>query len=96
MEHDRLDFLPAVELLAKHAGLEIPREATRDKDIKRQKDNLFSILEQLFEEPAVLFKEKINLKLPGGNGFKAHQDAPAFAAFKQIFHITAMISIFKS
>jgi DNA primase len=46
MEHDRLDFLPAVELLAKHAGLEIPREATPDKDVKRQKDNLFSILEQ--------------------------------------------------
>ncbi len=58
--------------------------------------HLFSILEQLFEEPAVLFKEKINLKLPGGNGFKAHQDAPAFAAFKQSFHITAMISIDES
>ena len=27
MEHDRLDFLPAVELLAKNAGLEIPRES---------------------------------------------------------------------
>ena len=54
---------------------------------------IFSILEQLLDEPAVLFKEKINLKLPSGNGFKAHQDAPAFAAFEQHFHITAMISI---
>ena len=26
MEFDRLDFLPAVELLAKNAGMEIPRE----------------------------------------------------------------------
>ena len=46
MEHDRLDFLPAVELLAKHAGLEIPRESAPDKHATRQKDNLFSILEK--------------------------------------------------
>ena len=57
---------------------------------------LFYILSQLFGEPAVLFKEKINLKLPKGNGFKAHQDAPAFAAFEQKYHITAMISIDQS
>jgi hypothetical protein len=31
----------------------------------------------LLGEPAVLFKDKINLKLPGGDGFKAHQDAQA-------------------
>jgi DNA primase len=46
MEHDRLDFLPAVELLAKNAGLEIPRESKPDKGFAKQKDNLFSILEQ--------------------------------------------------
>ena len=56
-------------------------------------NRLFSVLQQLLEEPATLFKEKINLKLPSGNGFTAHQDAPAFAAFEQYFHITAMISI---
>jgi DNA primase len=27
MEFDRIDFMPAVELLAKNAGLEVPREA---------------------------------------------------------------------
>ncbi|MEC7983842.1 MAG: phytanoyl-CoA dioxygenase family protein, partial [Myxococcota bacterium] len=54
---------------------------------------LFEILAVLFDEEALLFKEKINFKLPGGNGFTAHQDAPAFAAFEQTFHITAMISI---
>ena len=59
-------------------------------------ERLFAILEQLFGEPGVLFKEKINLKLPKGNGFKAHQDAPAFAAFEQKYHITAMISIDES
>ena len=32
---------------------------------------------ELFGEPAVLFKEKINFKMPGGAGFKAHQDQQA-------------------
>ncbi len=31
-------------------------------------------VEQLLGEPGVLFKEKINFKLPGGSGFKPHQD----------------------
>lgn len=50
-------------------------------------------LSQLLGEPAVLFKEKINFKLPGGQGFAPHQDAPAFATFGQRYHITAMISV---
>ncbi len=32
---------------------------------------------ELFGEPAVLFKEKINFKLPGGGGFEPHQDHQA-------------------
>lgn len=32
---------------------------------------------QLLGEEAVLFKEKINFKLPGGDGFKPHQDSQA-------------------
>jgi ectoine hydroxylase-related dioxygenase (phytanoyl-CoA dioxygenase family) len=32
---------------------------------------------QLLDEEAVLFKEKINFKMPGGDGFKAHQDSQA-------------------
>lgn len=55
--------------------------------------SLLGVLEQLFGEPAVLFKEKINYKQAGGSGFTAHQDAPAFAAFGQEFHITAMVSV---
>lgn len=54
---------------------------------------LMGILGELMGEPAALFKEKINLKLPGGQGFAAHQDAPAFVAFGQRYHITAMIGI---
>lgn len=33
---------------------------------------------QLLGEPAVLYKEKVNYKHPGGAGFAAHQDAPAY------------------
>jgi 2-aminoethylphosphonate dioxygenase len=52
-----------------------------------------AIVAALFGEPAVLFKEKINYKLPGGNGFAPHQDAPAFTSFGQSLHITLMISV---
>ena len=44
MEFDRMDFLPAVEMLAKNVGLEIPREAAPDRAVSKQKDNLYSIL----------------------------------------------------
>jgi len=48
---------------------------------------------QLFGEESVLFKEKINFKLPGGKGFKPHQDAPAWTTFNQNRHITATVAI---
>ena len=32
------------------------------------------IVSQLFGEEAVLYKEKINFKLPSGEEFKPHQD----------------------
>ena len=44
MEHDRLDFLPAVELLAKHVGLEVPREAVANPEAKQRRDDLYSVL----------------------------------------------------
>jgi len=54
---------------------------------------VWDILQTLMQEPAVLFKEKINFKFPGGKGFAAHQDAPAFKSFAQDYHITALIPI---
>ena len=42
-------------------------------------------------ENMVLFKEKINLKEPGGNGFKAHQDYPAWSDFPPKFFCTAAL-----
>lgn len=48
---------------------------------------------ELFGEPAVLFKEKINFKLPGGGGFRAHQDVQAGWDAYAALHVTALVSI---
>lgn len=58
-----------------------------------QSSELTRVLELLLGEPAALFKEKINFKLPGGAGFQPHQDAPAFTAFGQSYHVTVMIAV---
>jgi hypothetical protein len=48
---------------------------------------------QLLESPAVLFKDKINFKLPGGGGFELHQDQQAgWSAYAPLF-ITALVSV---
>ncbi|MEC8023169.1 MAG: phytanoyl-CoA dioxygenase family protein [Myxococcota bacterium] len=52
-----------------------------------------AIVSRLMGEPAVLYKEKINFKKPGGGGFTAHQDAPAFATFGHTYHITMMVAV---
>ena len=38
---------------------------------------LLQTVSELLGEPPVLFKEKINFKMPGANGFTPHQDAQA-------------------
>jgi ectoine hydroxylase-related dioxygenase (phytanoyl-CoA dioxygenase family) len=48
---------------------------------------------ELFGEEAVLFKDKINFKLPGGDGFREHQDVQAGWDEFADLHITAMIAI---
>lgn len=48
---------------------------------------------ELFGEEAVLFKDKINFKLPGGDGFKEHQDVQAGWDTYAGLHITAMVAI---
>jgi ectoine hydroxylase-related dioxygenase (phytanoyl-CoA dioxygenase family) len=56
-------------------------------------DKLRGAVARLFGEPAVLFKDKINFKLPGGDGFKPHQDQQAgWSTYADLF-ITAMVSI---
>lgn len=56
-------------------------------------EDLKSACSQLFKERAVLFKEKINFKFPGGSGFEAHQDAQAgWERYAELF-ITATVII---
>jgi len=54
---------------------------------------LLNVLNELMGEPPTLFKEKINFKLAGGAGFKAHQDAPAFTGLVDTSFITAMLTL---
>ena len=49
---------------------------------------------QLAGAPVVVFKEKINFKQPGGDGFEPHQDAQAgWDGYGHSFHISVAIAI---
>jgi ectoine hydroxylase-related dioxygenase (phytanoyl-CoA dioxygenase family) len=45
----------------------------------------------LLGEPAVLYKEKINYKPPGGAGYAPHQDAPAYRFVET--HVSCMVAV---
>ena len=51
---------------------------------------------QLFGEEPVLFKDKINFKCPGGDGFKAHQDVQAGWSVYAQDYISMLVSIDRS
>ena len=56
-------------------------------------DKLLGRAGDLLEGPAVLFKDKINMKLPGGDGFKPHQDQQAgWSVYAPLF-VTALVAI---
>ncbi|MCG8379838.1 MAG: phytanoyl-CoA dioxygenase family protein [Proteobacteria bacterium] len=57
------------------------------------KGKIQQITSQLFDDEAILFKDKINFKMPGGDGFKAHQDVQAGWDRYGKVHITALVSI---
>jgi hypothetical protein len=52
---------------------------------------IVDVLAQLFHEPPVLFKEKINYKHPGGGGFAPHQDASAYRFVDH--HISVLVPV---
>jgi len=52
---------------------------------------IMDVLADLLGEPAVLFKEKINYKQPGGGGFAPHQDAAAYRFVDH--HISCMVPL---
>ena len=56
-------------------------------------DKLRAASSELFGEEAVLYKDKINFKLPGGDGFELHQDQQAGWGTYADFFITALVSI---
>jgi predicted HD phosphohydrolase len=56
-----------------------------------QEGRLLQTVSGFFGEPAVLFKEKINHKQPGGAGFAPHQDAPAYRFVDH--HISCMVPV---
>jgi hypothetical protein len=56
-------------------------------------DRLLGRAGDLLGEPAVLFKDKINLKLPGGGGFAPHQDQQAgWSVYAPLF-VTALVAV---
>jgi len=55
---------------------------------------MLHMVSQLFGERAILFKEKVNYKLPGGQGFSPHQDASSgWWKYGQTLHISSLLSI---
>lgn len=56
-------------------------------------EELRSILAQVTRDDMLLFKDKINYKLAGGNGFQAHLDAPAYDHIGEIEHTTANLAV---
>ena len=56
------------------------------------KDIISMAVSTLFGEQAVLFKEKINFKLPGGGGFLCHQDTVAYIGLAER-HISVMVAV---
>ena len=56
-------------------------------------DRMQGVVSELFGEQSVLFKDKINFKMPGSDGFKAHQDVQAGWDTYASLHITALVSI---
>jgi len=52
------------------------------------------MVSELFGEPACLFKEKVNMKLPGGGGFAPHQDVQAgWDMYGQTLHISVLVGL---
>jgi ectoine hydroxylase-related dioxygenase (phytanoyl-CoA dioxygenase family) len=52
---------------------------------------LLQIASDLLGEPAVLFKEKLNYKHPGGAGYAPHQDIPAYPGLSRC--VTCLVSV---
>ena len=57
------------------------------------KGEIVDVVSACLGEQGVVYKEKVNYKLPGGGGFPAHQDAPAFESFGASRHLTLNVAV---
>ncbi|NQV84484.1 MAG: phytanoyl-CoA dioxygenase family protein [Rhodospirillales bacterium] len=82
LKGDEVDLISRIENIAPfHAGF------------AELSDVLKAPVAQLLGEQAALFKEKVNFKMTGGDGFKPHQDSQAgWDAYADYF-ISALVSI---
>ncbi len=56
-------------------------------------EKMLKAVEELLDDTSVLFKEKINFKMPGGGGFEAHQDIqPGWANYASYF-LSVLVTI---
>lgn len=55
MQHDNLEFIPAVELLASEAGMAVPQDAPRDIARERKQKDLYDLM----EETAQWFQQRL-------------------------------------
>ncbi|MBX2869312.1 MAG: phytanoyl-CoA dioxygenase family protein [Acidiferrobacterales bacterium] len=101
-EVDRLARTPAMENSLTHYFEEtrLGRKLCRTERFIEHSEQLEQLIttglipdiaSMLFSEKAVLFKEKINYKMPGGAGFSAHQDATAYDFVNH--HITCLVAL---
>jgi hypothetical protein len=63
------------------------------KGLSALADSFIPSCGQLLGEEAVLFKDKINFKMPGGDGFKPHQDAQAGWEIYATYFINVMVCL---
>jgi 2-aminoethylphosphonate dioxygenase len=86
--HERSQLDPARDLIAR-----IERIVPFHNGFALLCDALAAMIGELLGEPAVLFKEKINFKMPGGDGFKPHQDSQAGWETYASYFVTAALTI---
>ena len=60
------------------------------------KSKIIDCVNDCFGEQGILFKDKINFKMPGGSGFEPHQDSQAGWDDYAKFYLTAMVSVDES
>lgn len=89
--HERSQLDPTRDLIAR-----IERIVPFHQGFASLCDALATMVGALLGEPAMLFKEKINFKMPGGDGFKPHQDSQAGWETYAKYFVTAAVTIDRS